>query len=148
MFGALCEGLRATPKFGCSKPELGIFLHGPGSPPCNKMQVALLNPYLQWARITPLHQCASGSAQPLATTPQTCLYMVPKALSIYGPKGSVYIWSQRLCLYMVPKALSIYAPKGAVYIWSQRVCLYTLRLCLYMVPKTLSIYGPKGIVYI
>ena len=43
MFGALCEGLRATPKFDCSKPELGISLRGPGSPPCSKLQVALLN---------------------------------------------------------------------------------------------------------
>ena len=43
MFGALCEGLRATPKFDCSKPELGISFHGPGSPPCTKLQVALLN---------------------------------------------------------------------------------------------------------
>ena len=56
--------------------------------------------------------------------------MIPKASSMYGPKGFVYIWSQRLCPYMVPKALSIYGPKGSVYIWSHRLCLYT-------VPKTL-----------
>ena len=128
---------------------------GQDHPLCSKLQVALLNPCLQWARITPLQQAASGSAQPFLQwariTPfaASCKWLC--STLVYTGSGSPPC--SKLQVALLNPCLAHFV-KGCVPHPSWRTLYGPRWICLYMVPNgsvytwsqmDLSIYGPKWV---